>query len=258
MPLRMKYRMTKTYDKQFHQWVNMTALRSAGVIVPLIQKQVTLTSVLDVGCGHGAWLKIWSQLGGVEIFGLDGAHVDKEALLIPFQRFQFADLQEDWSLYRRFDMVQCLEVAEHLPPASAEGFVRRLCQHGDVVLFSAAQPGQGGERHVNERRPSYWAHLFLDNGFLAFDSLRPLVAQQKLVDPWYRYNTVIFANPTGADRLTAVARACRITNLTDLDQGGDLAWQVRRIILRPLPEPIVTHLSRLRYRLLLAHFNRAS
>ena len=48
--------------------------------------------------------------------------------------------------------------------ASAAGFVDNLVRHGDVILFSAAVPHQGGEHHVNEQPPEYWRELFARPG----------------------------------------------------------------------------------------------
>jgi SAM-dependent methyltransferase len=248
--------MSTAYDKRFFEWVNLTARRSARALLPLVKEQVRSASVLDVGCGQGAWLAVWSELGLVEGYGLDGDHVDKDALLIPRERFQVVDLSKPWGVGRRFDMVQSLEVAEHLPSASAETFVKCLCMHGDVVLFSSAQPGQGGEGHVNECKPSYWAGLFAANGYRAYDSIRPLIVRQKLIDPWYRFNTLLFANAAGAARLGVTIRSSRSDEHADLDRGGDLLWHLRRALLRQLPEPAVTFLSRLRYRLSLAYHNK--
>src|SRR5262249_28820954 len=51
-------------------------------------------------------------------------------------------------------------------------------------------------------------------------------------------------------------RSSRSDELADLDRGGDALWHLRCALLRPLPEPAVTFLSRLRYRLLLAYHNK--
>lgn len=243
--------MANAYDTRFYDWVNMTARRSARIVLPIAQEACRPASVVDVGCGEGAWLSVWRELGVSDVLGLDGAHVARERLAIAPDRFRAADLSRAFSAPRRFDLAQSLEVAEHLPRASAEGFVASLCTLSDIVLFSAAQPGQGGERHVNERPPSWWAQLFERHGFVAFDAIRPAVVGDARVDPWYRFNTILFANPHGEARLSPGARALRCAPGA-LGEGGDLAWKLRRAALAPLPEPVVTGLSRLRYRLVCA------
>ena len=150
---------------------------------------------------------------------------------------------------RRFDLAQSLEVAEHLPKASGERFVDSLCALSDIVMFSAAQPGQGGEGHVNERRPSDWAADFAQRGYGAYDAIRPSLAHEPRVAPWYRFNTILYVNADGVARLSDAAQAARVADLRKLDDAGDLLWRVRKIALRPLPTDLVTKLSRARYRI---------
>jgi SAM-dependent methyltransferase len=246
--------MSATYDEKFFAWVNLTAQRSARSLLPIVIDQTHPRSVLDVGCGQGAWLAVWAELGITEFLGLDGVQVDQKMLMIPRQRFRALDLANPWQLNRRFDLVQSLEVAEHLPAASGSNFVKSLCAHSDIVLFSAAQPGQGGEHHVNERHPSYWAELFSKHGYAPFDCIRPLVAHNRTIDSWYRFNAILYANVAGETHLSPHARENRVSNLCTLDQHGDKCWHLRRFFLRPLPGTIVTLLSRLRYRLAVALF----
>jgi hypothetical protein len=241
--------MSGYYDLRFYEWVNTTARRSAQLIVPIVQEQCQPNSVIDVGCGQGAWLEQWSKVGVTDFFGIDGSHVDREMLLIPRDCFADANLIEPLKISRRFEIAQSLEVAEHLPRNVGPAFVAMLTSLSDIVLFSAARPGQGGEGHVNERQPSYWAKQFGGFGYAAFDSVRPLVAPIKRIDPWYRYNIVLYANETGIRRLSAFAREKYISKLSNLDTVGDWKWQLRCAALRPLPEKAVTCLSRLRYRL---------
>src|SRR5262249_14104781 len=86
-----------------------------------------------------------------------------------------ADISKPLDCERRFDLAICLEVAEHLPSDCAADLVTNLCNAADVVLFSAATPGQGGTRHINEQRPSYWSHLFSRNGYRCLDAIRPII-----------------------------------------------------------------------------------
>src|SRR5205085_8299510 len=106
--------------------------------------------------------------------------------------FRAADLANPIRLARKFDLVQSLEVAEHLPADKAEQFVDTLIEHGSMILFSAAVPGQGGENHINEQPISYWRRLFRVRGYAAIDYIRPLVYKDARIAPWYRYNTLLF------------------------------------------------------------------
>ena len=82
------------YDKDFFEWVNLTARRSALALLPLVREDVQASSLLDVGCGQGAWLAVWRELGIEHVIGLDGSHVRADALLIPAEQFKAADLSK--------------------------------------------------------------------------------------------------------------------------------------------------------------------
>jgi hypothetical protein len=70
--------------------------------------------------------------------GYDGPHVTP--LCIPKDRFAAVDLRQPLPADRKFDLAISGEVAEHLPAT----LVGTLTSVSDVVLFSAAIPGQGG------------------------------------------------------------------------------------------------------------------
>lgn len=120
-------------------------------------------SVLDVGCGTGA------ALGFFVDRGLDAAGIEGSELAISRnpngERIRCHDLEYPLDLGRRFDLVWSFEVAEHLRPDKAETFVDTLTRHSDLVVLSAAPPGQGGEGHFNEQPPEYWIELFDSKGF---------------------------------------------------------------------------------------------
>jgi SAM-dependent methyltransferase len=240
--------MAHIYDEKFFTWVNKTARCSARIVLPIVREIVEPSSVVDVGCGQGGWLSIWNEMGLNDVRGYDGNYVDQARLLIDPSRFISCDLEKPLQIDRQFGLAQCLEVAEHLPPVAAEELIRSLCNLSDIVLFSAAQPGQGGERHINERLPSYWAQMFRNHGYFAFDCVRPHLVHEMDVSPWYRYNPIVFASPSGMKRLSPEALALQCQNAQDLDKTGNMAWKLRLLILRPLPVGVVSWLSRTHYR----------
>jgi SAM-dependent methyltransferase len=234
------------YDDNFFSWNNRGVAKSAEVIVGFLMKVLRPRSVLDVGCGQGVWLRAWAAAGTETFRGIDGAYVNQDRLLVPPAHFSTADLSIPFDLGTRFDLVQSLEVAEHLPPSSSLPFVQSLVKHADIVLFSAAVVGQGGEHHINERPLEFWRELFHREGFACFDSIRPAVGKDRDVQPWYRYNTLLYANATGTARLPPSLARTWVAEGEPLREGGDLPWRARRAVLRMLPTPAVSYLAKQR------------
>ncbi|EUA11890.1 glycosyl transferase 2 family protein [Mycobacterium kansasii 732] len=183
---------TTLYTPAFYDGQAAGSAASAAVMVPMFAALTRPDSVLDVGCGVGGWVATWLD-SGVDAVGVDGDHVPRDQLRIPDSRFIDHDLTASLDLGRRFDLVTCLEVAEHLPPEAAETLVESLCRHGRVIVFSAAIPGQGGTGHVNERWPSFWAALFATHGYRPYDLLRGKLWYDTRCEWWYRQNVLVYA-----------------------------------------------------------------
>jgi SAM-dependent methyltransferase len=198
-------RVTSVYGESFFASLFEGSSSSARVIVPLVFGYLQPSSVLDVGCGSGAWLEQFHKSGVDDYLGVDGYAVAANSLAIPPAHFREIGLDISLDLGRRFDLVMSLEVAEHLSKESAGTFVETLCRHGDAVLFSAAIPGQGGAGHRNEQWQTYWKSRFERYGFEVFDLIRPLVWSDERVEWWYRQNMVLYACGNSAARLRTVA-----------------------------------------------------
>ena len=66
------------------------------------------------------------------------------------------------------DLVVCLEVAEHLPKRASTSVVANVAKSADkYIAFSAAQPGQWGDGHINCQPVSFWLRLFSERGWAA-------------------------------------------------------------------------------------------
>ena len=181
----------KYYDSKFYREL-AAAQESAREVLPLVLDIIKPASVIDVGCGTGNWLAVARELGVKKILGVDGPWVTSQ-LAIPAADFVACDLTLPLNLGSRFDLALSLEVAEHLPSTAARVFVKSLCDVADVVVFSAAIPGQGGRRHVNEQWPDYWAELFRQFGYECYDFLRPRIWNNPKVTWHYAQNLLICA-----------------------------------------------------------------
>lgn len=168
-------------------------LRDPKKIVPEIIRLLNPKSVIDVGCGTGTFLNVFKQYGVNDILGLDGPWVNKTLLLnnINSEEFQECNLEEEFKLNKKYDLVISLEVAEHLSTDSADMFIQNLINSGNVILFSAAIPNQGGQNHINEQWLTYWEALFLKYNYVIHDIMRPLFWDDPEMFWWYKQNMVI-------------------------------------------------------------------
>jgi SAM-dependent methyltransferase len=235
------------YDENFYRFLASFAVRSAEQIVPLVNALLPINSVVDFGCGQGAWLNIWRQ-AGARVMGVDGPYVRQRHLMIDANEFRAADLSRPIDLGRRFDVVQSLEVAEHLPSSRASEFIGTLTSHGPLVMFSAAVPGQGGEHHINEQPLEYWRQKFREHRYVAIDCVRPKVIANLQVQHWYRYNILLYANESYLPTLPDALLAFRVPEDQRLPNYWPLQDRFRQAVIRELPRGAVDYLSRLKAR----------
>ncbi len=224
------------YDAAFFESLHDGASRSAAAAVPLLCAFFHPRSVVDVGCGTGLWLAAFRAQGVIDVLGIDGPWVPGSQRAIPEALFREHDLARPLTLDRRFDLALCLEAAEHLPAEAAPLLVESLTRLAPVVVFSAAIPHQGGDGHVNEQWPSYWARLFGSRGYEVVPFLRQSLWNRSDLEVWYRQNMLCFAARAQRDRLAPLSRASADADLSLLDVvhpalylrlTWDLAWQAR-------------------------------
>lgn len=244
------------YDTLFYRYQREGALRSARALLPHILSVLRVGTVLDVGCGAGAWLAAYRDLGVSDHVGLDGDYVDRSMLLVEATKFVPRDIAVPFDLGRQFDLVQCLEVGEHIPTAASATLVDNIVRHGKRVLFSAAVPGQGGEDHINEQPYEFWRALFSQRRFRLFDFLRPRIQGDDRIEPWYRRNVLFFVHD---DVIAALAPEITLTRVPDeapIRDFSSVGYRLRKAILRALPSKAGSSLAILKHKLVVRSLNR--
>lgn len=181
------------YTREFFVEHHALGRHSAEIVIPHLLELVEPTSVADVGCGSGSWLSVFLDLGIEDIVGIDSAVLPADVLAVPAATVIQGDLTHPVKLDRTFDLVLCLEVAEHIPPLAGDQLIASLTSLGPLVLFSAAIPNQGGTNHVNEQWPDYWAERFRSLGYVAIDCLRRKIWNNPAIAWWYAQNVLLFA-----------------------------------------------------------------
>jgi len=198
------------YRDDWHARHREKTRRAACLVLSQIQRDFAPSSILDIGCGHGDWLRMATGLGIADVMGCDGPWIDRTQLVIPQSAFRCAMLDHSITFGRRFDLIVCTEVGEHLAPSASQSLVDTITSHADLVLFGAAIPYQGGYRHINEKWQSWWAGHFEDRGYATFDLIRPLLWEQP-IDFWYKQNTLVYVRQSRTDLMQrAEAAAARL------------------------------------------------
>ncbi|MCX6026891.1 MAG: methyltransferase domain-containing protein [Chloroflexi bacterium] len=133
-------------------------------IAQRIVEEIHPRTVLDAGCAMG-FLVEGLRRRGVEAYGLDVsdyaiAHVHPD--LLPYCRVgSIAD-----PLPRRYDLIVCIEVLEHMPVDAGRRAIANLCSATRDVLFSSTPFDYKEATHFNVQPPEVWAELFAQCGFV--------------------------------------------------------------------------------------------
>lgn len=181
------------YDKNFYNQQVLGSLQSAQVyLYHLFSIWGVPESVVDLGCGRGAWLATCRDFGVTQVVGIDGDWNCQQAMLDSHIEFHSTNLERKISLNSRFDLAISLEVAEHLRPESSDTFVASLTGLSDVIMFGAAFSGQPGVNHINTRPHSFWAMKFHKLDYALIDLFRPVFWNDDRVEPCYRQNTFLY------------------------------------------------------------------
>lgn len=120
------------------------------------------TSLLDVGCGDGQWMRHVVDLFGLECTGVDPVpglaheHVTTAAATdLPFNDSSF-------------DVVTCLDVMEHLVPEDTEPAlleIARVARHGAIITVNNNPSHYRGigntELHINIKPYSEWQAMLV-------------------------------------------------------------------------------------------------
>ena len=181
----MSHEIKYIHDTSIHR------ANDAQHIVPFIIELFRPSSVVDIGCGLGHFLKVFIDEGITDVTGIEGEWLDTSSVVIEKNLIQIKDLEKPFAADRKFDLAMCLEVAEHISEGSAEQFIESLVTYSDVIVFSAAIPEQGGQNHINEQWIDYWHALFNKHDYKLYDIIRPFIWNIHDIYWWYRQNIFV-------------------------------------------------------------------
>jgi SAM-dependent methyltransferase len=186
------------YDTDYYaNVVEGPAVRSAALISSSIVDEFKPKRIIDVGCGTGALLEALRDRG-CDVFGLEYSDAGLKYCIARGLHVERFNLERDVFEGNRqgFDVAVSMEVAEHLPESTANGYIDLLTRLSPTIVFTAAPPGQSGTDHVNLQPPAYWIAKYRERGFEHLDELsrrwRVTWKAAGNVETWYHENLMIF------------------------------------------------------------------
>ncbi len=142
-----------------------------------IVRDIAPRTVLDAGCAMGLLVDALRR-HGVEAYGIDiSDYAIRHAPLAAQPYCRVGSLIDP--LPRRYDLIVCVEVLEHLAPEDAAAAIGRLCDAADDILFSSTPTDYDEVTHLNVQPVHYWAGLFAQHGFV-----RDVDFDAAILTPW--------------------------------------------------------------------------
>ena len=137
--------------------------------------------------------------------------------------------------------------AEHLDSLAARTLVSTLTSFSQLVVFSGAIPHQGGNHHVNEQWPEYWAKLFAEKGYFLEWDPRLTIWNNSNIASCYRQNLLIFKKGSEFEAIMPLSLVH--------PEAWALAMKYRKTplwlkVLHLLPRPLLRFCKQLLFRII--------
>ncbi len=175
-----------SYERGETEWINFF-----GNIAERIVTDFHPQSTLDAGCAIGMLVEALRQRGA-DAYGFDVSEWAVKQMPEEYARYVKAGSILDSKIFnRKFDLVTCIEVLEHLDSSEADRAIQNLCGWGDLIIFTSSPDAYDEPTHFNVQQPGYWAEKFAQNGFV-----RVLDYDASFIAPWaqvYRRERIVFS-----------------------------------------------------------------
>ncbi len=146
------------YDRNQPHWNNFFR-----TIAKTIIERFHPARVMDIGCAKG-FLVEHLRDGGVEAYGIDISPYAISEIRPDIKPYcRVASVTEP--LQEHYDLVTCIEVAEHLTEEEGRQMIKNICQHTAQVIFSSTPDDFTEPTHINVQPAHYWQAIFAEHGF---------------------------------------------------------------------------------------------
>jgi hypothetical protein len=239
--------MNNNYSEDFYEQSRQQGIRASSVAREMLSGLgLNVDSVVDVGGGVGGWLEPWEGISGSRVL-IDLLPPDVANRV----HFGITYLESDLETMRGvpdlecFDLGICVEVAEHLSEAAALRVLDYLAKVTDLIIWSAAWPGQGGEQHINEKPPAYWYSQLQARGYLVIDVLRKELAVHGSPS-YYCSNVVLAARRIEHVELIAKSGTVHYLSSIGIPDARTTRQKVLGLALKKFPVRGVSAIARLK------------
>ena len=175
--------MANGYDKAYYDNYDMgeggvvsyleceSLRRFMSAVAEKIVNDLQPSSMLDAGCAMGILVSEFRKRG-VEAYGIDYSDYaveNADPIARPYcVQGSLADPFPE-RLERKFDLITCFEVLEHMSEEEGKEAINNLCRLSDTIIFCSTPDDYEDPTHINVRQRNYWARCFAECGF--FDDL---------------------------------------------------------------------------------------
>lgn len=121
-------------------------------------------TAFDAGCAIGLLVEALRDRG-VEAEGVDFSEYAIAAARDDIRGFLRVGSVTD-PLPKRYDLITCFEVLEHLTPEDAERAIANLCAFSDDLVVSSTPMHYRDPTHTNIHPQEYWSEQFARHGFI--------------------------------------------------------------------------------------------
>lgn len=161
---------------------------SLGVALTDFFNNEKATSVVDLGCGMGYYVKIFRE-NNLNASGFDGNPNTPE---LTGGICNILDLSNPVKFDNPYDWAMSLEVGEHLPKEYEDVFINNLHNNNNSgIVLSWAVKGQGGHGHFNEQNNDY-----IKNKICSLGYTNDIISEEYLRDksslPWFKNTIMVF------------------------------------------------------------------
>ena len=160
--------MSNLYDATFHKNIQSDEIPQAKRIAEYVHLHVKPSNIIDFGCSTGLYLQEIKQKMPPNT-DLVGYEFSEDAIKhAVFDNIKQVDLTHPLVIQKKEGKTLgiCLEVLEHIDDQYWKPVLTNITKLCDVIIFSAAHPGQGGTGHINCRPKIDWIRRFHSLGWV--------------------------------------------------------------------------------------------